>query len=196
MPNDFVGDVVVYYGTSGWAWTLRRFTRDSFTHVALRLEEELAESIEWKGGVMIHDLKSPREEYISYEIYTPIGISPLQREAIQYLNEIVPKEYDSRLIAKLAPRYAVKKFDMTDLSTPGKFSCSSRTGMIHEMVGIKVIENLHFSQLAPHHYRLSEKFERTRVWVRELKTSSDIRLEGVNDILPSCIIPPQQELKK
>lgn len=199
MSESYFGDAVIYGGMAKSSKVIRIFTKSTFTHCALRIDEDTAESIDWPPKVLIHDLNDPKEEYLRYEIYRPRGITALQREALEILNENIAREYDVGLILKLASRHILKKgYSVEDLAKENLFVCSSRMAMLYEMVGIEVLPKVHFSQIEPQHFGESPNFVKIADWVREKNGSepSESRLEKIKSILPSYRVPLQLEQKK
>ena len=196
MGESHFGDAVLYESKSYSSKFIRPFIGSPYAHCALRTGRETAESIEWPSKILVHDLKDPLDEYISYKIYRPKDITPLQREGLKILNNEVGREYDINLILKLASRKILMRHpSVEDLAKENLFTCSSRMAMLYEMVGIKVLPETHFSQIVPPHFMESDNFEFVSDWSRGKKPTIS-RLKKILNTLPFCKSHPQIVLKR
>lgn len=111
MPEEYFGDVVLYWGNSLPAKILRIFTGSDISHCAVRINKTRAESVELDEGLMIHDLENPRDIYYAYAILKRKGMTSEDRIRMKAIYDSLGKEYDLYRIWRLAWRHAFHDLD-------------------------------------------------------------------------------------
>lgn len=164
--RNFFGDVVVYKGNSLEAKILKIFTGE-FTHSALRINEDYAESLDWFGHLE-HNLKKPKKHYLEYVILRHKEMTPeIQRNLERFRNSQTFESYDLKLLFKLAKRklqgYIPNKLNFSNY---GKTNCSSELAEVFDVFDLKINRDIHYSQIEPHHFVDSRYFDVVGDWKR------------------------------
>lgn len=158
---DPFGDVILYEGNDLESKILKPFT-GKYTHCAIRTREEVAKGIDLWGDVS-HDLLDPMNCYNSYVILRHKFITSEKRDKLRELHKVTPNDYDLKLLFKILYRKLGKKApNLEDLSTLGKFDCSSRIAKMYVQANLE-IGDINHSQFEPVHF-LSKYFEIIKEW--------------------------------
>ena len=171
MTNRVYGNVVLFEGDSLESTVLRLITRSSFTHVAIQTDENKAESIDMRSGLIYHNLDNPSKDYKSYIILQHKEMTQEKRWSFQMLNKHIGKEYDVYRWMVLAYRHIKQvKQDNQDIATTERdiHTDSSRIALMYVLNNLPIgLKDIHYSQVESRQFFNLVYFNIIKEWNRD-----------------------------
>lgn len=184
----YFGDVVVYQCTpNDWEGRLIRFfTKNEFTHCALRTGKNKAEGIRLKYKNLLsyifpsipsedikikHDLENPREDYQRYVILRHKDMTLGKRIKMKFAyKEMKIRGYDLPLFLGKAWNYKLgklgRKINLKSNFENGMYLCGSTPGSLFHDLRLK-LPDIEWHQIEPQHFVESDQFVKVHEWIRE-----------------------------
>ena len=165
--ENYVGDILVIE-SSCWQGRLIKPWTGTYNHSAMRTHRNAATAINISGSER-YILSKPPKQWIQYHMMRHRGLTDKDRKSLKSLDKLISTEYDFRLLLRLAWRQmAGVEPNMDDISGVGN-SCSSKQAFEFHLIGWKVKDDVHYSQVRPSMFLESPYFDEIKYWRKDVR---------------------------